>query len=129
MKPTDDLRVKGYQPLMEPGLMKQELGISRAAHTTVLSGRDAVEKILLKEDKRLLVIVGPCSIHDEKAAYEYAGKLKNLRDKVREALFVVMRVYFEKPRTSVGWKGLINDPRLDGTCDIQLSEMQKYNRG
>ena len=118
MKPTDDLRVKGYQPLMEPGLMKQELGISRAAHTTVLSGRDAVEKILLKEDKRLLVIVGPCSIHDEKAAYEYAGKLKNLRDKVREALFVVMRVYFEKPRTSVGWKGLINDPRLDGTCDI-----------
>jgi 3-deoxy-7-phosphoheptulonate synthase len=118
MKPTDDLRVKGYQPLMEPGLMKQELGISRAAHATVLSGRDAVEKILLKEDKRLLVIVGPCSIHDEKAAYEYAGKLKNLRDKVREALFVVMRVYFEKPRTSVGWKGLINDPRLDGTCDI-----------
>ena len=118
MKPTDDLRVKGYQPLMEPGLMKQELGISRAAHTTVLSGRDAVEKILLKEDKRLLVIVGPCSIHDENAAYEYAGKLKNLRDKVREALFVVMRVYFEKPRTSVGWKGLINDPRLDGTCDI-----------
>ena len=118
MKPTDDLRVKGYQQLMEPGIMKQELAISQAAHATVLSGRDAVEKILLKEDKRLLVIVGPCSIHDEKGAYEYAEKLAKLREEVNEALFVVMRVYFEKPRTSVGWKGLINDPRLDGTCDI-----------
>jgi len=118
MKPTDDLRVKGYQQLMEPGMLKQELAISQAAHTTVLSGRDAIEKILGHEDKRLLVIVGPCSIHDEKAAYEYAGKLKKLRDEVSEALFVVMRVYFEKPRTSVGWKGLINDPRLDGSCDI-----------
>ena len=118
MKPTDDLRVKGYQPLMEPGMLKQELVISQAAHTTVLSGRNAVEKILYKEDKRLLVIVGPCSIHDEKAAYEYAGKLKKLGDEVSAALLVVMRVYFEKPRTSVGWKGLINDPRLDGSCDI-----------
>ncbi|NNL77703.1 MAG: 3-deoxy-7-phosphoheptulonate synthase [Desulfobacterales bacterium] len=118
MKPTDDLRVKGYQQLMEPSMLKQELAISQAAHTTVLSGRDAIEKILLKEDKRLLVIVGPCSIHDEKAAYEYAERLKKLREAVSEALFVVMRVYFEKPRTSVGWKGLINDPRLDGTCDI-----------
>ncbi len=118
MKPTDDLRVKGYQQLMEPGVLKQELAISQAAHTTVLSGRDAIEKILNKEDKRLMVIVGPCSIHDEKAAYEYAEKLKKLRDEVSEALLVVMRVYFEKPRTSVGWKGLINDPQLDGTCDI-----------
>ncbi|MGB5750319.1 MAG: 3-deoxy-7-phosphoheptulonate synthase [Desulfobacterales bacterium] len=118
MKPTDDLRVKGYQQLMEPGMMKQELAISQAAHATVLSGRDAVEKILLKEDKRLLVIVGPCSIHDEKGACEYAEKLAKISEEVNEALFVVMRVYFEKPRTSVGWKGLINDPRLDGTCDI-----------
>ena len=118
MKPTDDLRVKGYQQLMEPSLLKQDLAISQAAHTTVLSGRDAIEKILNKEDKRLMVIVGPCSIHDEKAAYEYAEKLIKLRDEVSEALLVVMRVYFEKPRTSVGWKGLINDPRLDGTCDI-----------
>jgi 3-deoxy-7-phosphoheptulonate synthase len=118
LKPTDDLRVKGYQQLMEPGMLKRELAISRAAHATVLSGREAIEKILLKEDKRLLVIVGPCSIHDEKAACEYAEKLNRLREQVNEALFVVMRVYFEKPRTSVGWKGLINDPRLDGTCDI-----------
>jgi 3-deoxy-7-phosphoheptulonate synthase len=118
MRPTDDLRVKGYQQLMEPNMLKQELAISQAAHNTVLAGRDAIEKILNKEDKRLLVIVGPCSIHDEKAAYEYAEKLNKIRDAVSEALFVVMRVYFEKPRTSVGWKGLINDPRLDGTCDI-----------
>jgi 3-deoxy-7-phosphoheptulonate synthase len=118
MKPTDDLRVKGYQQLMEPGMLKQELAISQAAHTTVLSGRDSIENILNRKDKRLMVIVGPCSIHDEKAAFEYAEKLKKLRDEVSEALFVVMRVYFEKPRTSVGWKGLINDPRLDGTCDI-----------
>jgi 3-deoxy-7-phosphoheptulonate synthase len=118
MKSTDDLRVKGYQQLMEPSMLKQELAISEAAQTTVLSGRAAIEKILGNEDKRLLVIIGPCSIHDEKAAYEYAGKLKKLRDEVNEALFVVMRVYFEKPRTSVGWKGLINDPRLDGSCDI-----------
>ena len=117
MKPTDDLRVRGYQQLMEPSMLKQELAINPAAHKTVLSGRDAIEKILLREDKRLLVITGPCSIHDEKAACEYAEKLKKLRDEVSEALFVVMRVYFEKPRTSVGWKGLINDPRLDGTCD------------
>ncbi|MBT8366030.1 MAG: 3-deoxy-7-phosphoheptulonate synthase [Deltaproteobacteria bacterium] len=118
MKPTDDLRVKGYRRLMEPSMLKQELAIGPAAHDTVLSGRSAIHGILRKEDQRLLVIVGPCSIHDEKAAYEYAGKLQKLRDQVSEALFVIMRVYFEKPRTSVGWKGLINDPRLDDTCDI-----------
>jgi 3-deoxy-7-phosphoheptulonate synthase len=118
MKPTDDLRVKGYQQLMEPTMLKQELAISPVAHTTVLSGRDEIEKILNNEDRRLMVIVGPCSIHDEKAAYDYAEKLKKIKDEVSEALLVVMRVYFEKPRTSVGWKGLINDPRLDGTCDI-----------
>ncbi|MDJ0814688.1 MAG: 3-deoxy-7-phosphoheptulonate synthase [Desulfobacterales bacterium] len=118
MKPTDDLRVKGYRQLIEPGQLKQELAISQAAHDTVLSGRREIDRILRREDQRLLVIVGPCSIHDEQAAYEYAAKLQQLRDRVSEALFVIMRVYFEKPRTSVGWKGLINDPRLDGTCDI-----------
>ncbi len=118
MKPTDDLRVKGYRKLLEPGKLKEELAISPAARETVLSGRSAVDGILQKEDKRLLAIVGPCSIHNEKAAYEYAEKLQKLRERVSDALFVIMRVYFEKPRTSVGWKGLINDPRLDGTCDI-----------
>ena len=118
MKSTDDLRVKGYRQLIEPSKLKQELAISPAAHDTVLAGRSSIDAILGREDKRLLVIVGPCSIHDEKAAYEYAGRLQKLRDQVSQALLVIMRVYFEKPRTSVGWKGLINDPRLDGTCDI-----------
>jgi 3-deoxy-7-phosphoheptulonate synthase len=118
MKPTDDLRVRGYRKLLEPGKLKEELAISPAAHETVLAGRGAIDRILRKKDKRLLVIVGPCSIHDEKAAYEYAEKLQTVREQVQESLFVIMRVYFEKPRTSVGWKGLINDPRLDGTCDI-----------
>ena len=118
MKPTDDLRVKGYRKLLEPGKLKEELALSPAARETVLAGRGAIDGILHKQDKRLLVIVGPCSIHDEKAAYEYAEKLQKLREQVKDALFVIMRVYFEKPRTSVGWKGLINDPRLDGTCDI-----------
>ena len=118
MNPTDDLRVKGYQHLTEPNRLKQELAITQRAHDTVLSGRDAIEKIMRREDKRLLVVAGPCSIHDEKAACEYAGRLKELKEKVGDAFFIVMRVYFEKPRTSVGWKGLINDPHLDGSCDI-----------
>jgi 3-deoxy-7-phosphoheptulonate synthase len=127
MKPTDDLRVKGYRQLMEPSRLKQDLAISEAAHGTVLSGRNAIEGILSKKDKRLLVIVGPCSIHDEKAAYEYAGRLRQIREKVDEALCVVMRVYFEKPRTSVGWKGLINDPHMDDTCDI-MEGLQKARK-
>jgi 3-deoxy-7-phosphoheptulonate synthase len=127
MEPTDDLRVKGYRQLMEPNRLKQIIAISRKAHATVLFGRKAIEKILGREDKRLLVIAGPCSIHDEDAAYEYAGKLAKIREEVGEALFIIMRVYFEKPRTSVGWKGLINDPRFDGTCDI-MEGLQKARR-
>ena len=127
MKPTDDLRVKGYRPLMEPSMLKQKLAISRPASDTVLSGRKTIERILSRKDKRLLVIAGPCSIHDEEAAYEYADKLKKIRQEVNEALFVIMRVYFEKPRTSVGWKGLINDPHMDGTCDI-MEGLKKARR-
>jgi 3-deoxy-7-phosphoheptulonate synthase len=107
MKPTDDLRVKGYRQLLEPSTLKQKLAISRKASNTVLSGRKAIEEILSRKDKRLLVIAGPCSIHDEAAAYEYADKLRKIREEVGEALFVIMRVYFEKPRTSIGWKGSI----------------------
>lgn len=120
MKPTDDVRVKGYIPLVKPKRLKQEIPISSKAIEALVSGRQSIEKILLKEDQRLLVIVGPCSIHDEKAALEYAAKLNILRKEVEDTLFVVMRVYFEKPRTIVGWKGLINDPCLDGTCDMLL---------
>jgi 3-deoxy-7-phosphoheptulonate synthase len=118
MKKTDDLRVIGYCKLLEPGALKQELPPSEKASSTVISGRKDIQKILSKQDKRLLVLVGPCSIHDEKAAIEYAEKLNELRKKVSETLVVVMRVYFEKPRTTVGWKGLINDPQLDGTCNM-----------
>ena len=118
MKSTDDLRVKGYQPLTAPAILKKEIPVSARAKETVVSGRVGIEAILRKTDRRLLVIVGPCSIHDEKAAIEYATRLNTLRKQVAETFFVVMRVYFEKPRTTVGWKGLINDPYLDGTCDM-----------
>jgi 3-deoxy-7-phosphoheptulonate synthase len=120
MKPTDDLRIKGYQPLTAPHILKKKIPLSAGANETVVFGRHSIENILRKENRRLLVIVGPCSIHDEKAALEYAARLNTLRKQVAETLFVVMRVYFEKPRTTVGWKGLINDPDLDGTCDMTV---------
>jgi 3-deoxy-7-phosphoheptulonate synthase len=118
MKSTDDVRIKGYQPLTAPDILKKEIPVSTRTKETVVFGRQTIENILRKKDRRLLVIVGPCSIHDEKAAIEYAARLNTLRKKVADTLFVVMRVYFEKPRTTVGWKGLINDPYLDGTCDM-----------
>jgi len=104
--------------LIAPGVLKQQIPITADANATVVSGRTSIEAILRKEDQRLLVIVGPCSIHDEKAALEYASRLSRLRNQVADTLFVVMRVYFEKPRTTIGWKGMISDPFLDGTCDI-----------
>jgi len=84
----------------------------------VLSARETIARILFKEDRRLLLVAGPCSIHDEKGALEYAERLQALQQKVENVIFMVMRVYFEKPRTTVGWKGFINDPGLDGSCDI-----------
>lgn len=119
MQQITDLRVGGYVPLVVPKAMKAELPTTEAAKKTVIFGRQGIEGILKREDKRLLVIVGPCSIHDENSALEYAERLNALRKKVAKTLFVVMRVYFEKPRTSVGWKGMINDPHMDGSCDIQ----------
>ena len=118
MKSTDDLRIKGYHPLTAPCVLKKQIPISAGANQTVALGRADIENILQKKDRRLLIIVGPCSIHDEKAALEYAAKLNVLRQKVAKTLLVVMRVYFEKPRTAVGWKGMISDPYLDGTCDM-----------
>ena len=119
MQQTPDLRVGGYKPLVPPQELKTELPVSDASTETVIYGRKGFEDILQGKDKRLIVIAGPCSIHDEVAAIEYAERLNDLRKKVAETLLIIMRVYFEKPRTSVGWKGLINDPNLDGTCDIQ----------
>ncbi|MCY4582608.1 MAG: 3-deoxy-7-phosphoheptulonate synthase [Chloroflexi bacterium] len=113
-----DLHIKSIEPLASPEDLQRKLPLTPAMAQFVAEGRDQVERILAGEDSRLLVIVGPCSIHDEKAALEYAGRLKELADQMRDSLFIVMRVYFEKPRTSLGWKGLINDPNLDGSFDI-----------
>lgn len=119
MKPTYDLRIRAYTPLMAPLRLKEMLPVSPGAYDTVTAGREAVGRILDGRDRRLLVVCGPCSIHDEEAAIDYAERLLRLRETVGETLLPVMRVYFEKPRTTVGWKGLINDPNLDGTCDIE----------
>jgi 3-deoxy-7-phosphoheptulonate synthase len=115
---TDDLRIETLRPLLPPAILMEEIPISEFASATVAKSREAVGRILAGEDDRLLVVVGPCSIHDPEAALEYAGRLKQESDRFREDLFVVMRVYFEKPRTTVGWKGLINDPDLDGSFAI-----------
>ncbi len=127
MKSTEDLRVEGYKPLMTPGTLTRELPITEIVRNTVINGRGSIQKILSGEDPRMLVIAGPCSIHDKTAAYDYARRLSELSRKVADTLFVVMRVYFEKPRTNVGWKGLINDPYLDGSCDMErgLREARK----
>jgi 3-deoxy-7-phosphoheptulonate synthase len=106
-------------PLIPPRAVKAKLPLSEAAAAVVLAARGAIRDILHGRDRhRLVVVVGPCSIHDPAAAYEYARNLKRVADATREQLVIVMRAYFEKPRTTVGWKGLINDPRLDGSCDI-----------
>ncbi len=115
---TDDVRVKGYCRLISPQEMKQRIAVTAAAERTVLAARRTIGRILFGADPRMVVVAGPCSIHDERGAYEYAERLAALRDRVADVFFLVMRVYFEKPRTTVGWKGLINDPHLDGSCDL-----------
>ncbi|MES1937669.1 3-deoxy-7-phosphoheptulonate synthase [Salinisphaera hydrothermalis] len=115
---TDNLRIKGIQELISPDALLAELPVSDTASNTVFETRAAIQKILAGEDDRLVVVVGPCSIHDVDAALEYAEKLKAVRSKYERDLLIVMRVYFEKPRTTVGWKGLINDPDLDDSFKI-----------
>ena len=118
-RPIDNQHVIEIKALPSPRAIKTKLPITDQAAALVVETREAIRRILHGEDRdRLLVIVGPCSIHDPEAAYEYAGKLKPIADALRDRFLIVMRTYFEKPRTTVGWKGLINDPRLDGTCDI-----------
>ena len=116
---TDDLNVVSVGRLAAPRQLKHELPVGPASHRTVVESREAIQRILRGEDRRMLVLVGPCSIHDEAAAIEYAERLSALRRQVEDRLCVVMRVYFEKPRTAAGWKGLINDPHLDGSFDIE----------
>jgi len=115
---TDDLRIAQLRPLIPPAILMEELPITEQASGTVADARDEASRIIRGEDDRLLVVVGPCSIHDPKAALEYAGRLLEQRSRLIADLSIFMRVYFEKPRTTVGWKGLINDPNLDGSFDI-----------
>ncbi len=115
---THDINIKSFEPLIDPEVLKRELPLTPASEKTVLQGRRRIEDIIAHNDHRLLMIVGPCSIHDEKAALEYARKLTALQKKVNDTMLLVMRVYFEKPRTTIGWKGLINDPHMNGSCDM-----------
>jgi 3-deoxy-7-phosphoheptulonate synthase len=117
---TSNVHVTRFEPLEPPRTVLAELPITRQVATTVLDGRNAIRRVLSGEDRRPLVIVGPCSIHDPIAALEYARLLAGLKRELADTLCLVMRVYFEKPRTTVGWKGLINDPHLDGTRDTML---------
>src|SRR5262245_18127575 len=107
---TDDLRIDRIRPLIPPAILMEYLPITERASTTVAEGRQAIARALRGEDDRLVLVVGPCSIHDVAAARDYAGRLAEVAGRLRDDLVVVMRVYFEKPRTTVGWKGLINDP-------------------
>ncbi len=116
--PTDDLRIKWTKVVLPPIFLEEERPTTEKASSTVHDARDQVRDILAGKDDRLLVVVGPCSIHDTKAALEYAGLLKTAIDQYSDDLCIVMRVYFEKPRTTIGWKGLINDPHLDQSFKI-----------
>ncbi len=114
----DNLNVSGFEEMPTPEAVKQEVPLSAAAAATVVQGRATVRDILARKDHRVFVVVGPCSIHDPDAALEYASRLVRLAERVRDTLFVIMRVYFEKPRTSTGWKGFINDPHMDDSFRI-----------
>ncbi|HEX6240962.1 MAG TPA: 3-deoxy-7-phosphoheptulonate synthase, partial [Polyangiales bacterium] len=116
--PTDDLRIEKLRPLIPPAILIEEIPLSEAGSKLVADSRLAVRDVMDGRDDRLMVVIGPCSIHDVNAALEYAGQLKREADRLKDDLLIVMRVYFEKPRTTVGWKGLINDPHLDGSFAI-----------
>jgi 3-deoxy-7-phosphoheptulonate synthase len=118
LRPTQDLNVRSTVPLIAPRALRAKTAMSLAANRTVVESRETIKRILKGDDSRLFVVVGPCSIHDPKAGLEYAQRLRNLADRVSDRIFLVMRVYFEKPRTTLGWKGLINDPHLNDTFDI-----------
>jgi len=115
----NDIHVNSEKVLITPQELREELPLSSAGREYVTKARQIISDIIHKKDHRLLVISGPCSVHDVDAAKEYARKLKVLHDKHQDSLYIVMRVYFEKPRTTVGWKGLINDPHMDGSFDVE----------
>lgn len=117
---TDDVRILEVKPLTKPAVLLDKLKESASCTQNILATRSSIHNILHGEDDRLLVVVGPCSIHDTEAGLDYAKRLLAVRNALSDDLLIVMRVYFEKPRTTIGWKGLINDPNLDGTYDINL---------
>ncbi|ULH14378.1 3-deoxy-7-phosphoheptulonate synthase [Deinococcus sp. KNUC1210] len=117
---SENLNVTGFQPLVTPRTLKSELPITARAHDTVAGSRQAIKNILDGTDPRLLVIIGPCSIHDEAQALEYAGRMVELRRRYHDRMEIVMRVYPDKPRTTVGWRGYLNDPHMDGQNDFNL---------
>ena len=117
---TDNVRIISSAPMVSPNALIEKLPLSEKAASGVVNARNTIKNVLYGNDNRLMVLVGPCSIHDTKAAMEYAQNLSKLKDELSEDLFIVMRVYFEKPRTTVGWKGLINDPYLDESFDIEI---------
>ncbi len=116
---NDNLNICSEKALLAPVKLKEQYPLGKAALSTVLHGQTTIKNILARNDPRLFMVIGPCSIHDVEAAREYAQRLKKLADEVRETLFLVMRVYFEKPRTRVGWQGLINDPHLDNSGHME----------
>ena len=116
--PARDVNIQRTEPLISPVDLVKELPLTPEVEATVLEGRRQIQAVLRGDDPRFLVIVGPCSIHDEKAALDYAVRLKKLSDEISDHVLLVMRVYFEKPRTTLGWKGLVNDPHLDGSFDV-----------
>jgi 3-deoxy-7-phosphoheptulonate synthase len=118
MQSLQNINVLSTAPLISPTELRSKREISDTVTSTVSEGREEVKKILSGDDDRLIVVVGPCSIHLKESAFEYAQKLSRLADRVKDRLKIIMRVYFEKPRTTVGWKGLINDPHLNDTFDI-----------
>jgi len=118
MRSTDDVRIRNSRPLITPWVLAEELPLSETAATTVAMGRAAIESVLTGKDPRVLAIVGPCSVHDPEALLDFAWRFKTACDPLADDIFPVLRVYFEKPRTVVGWKGLINDPDLDGSFHI-----------
>ncbi len=116
---NENINVISQEILISPNMLKEEVPISEQALQTVNLGRKTVQNILDRKDHRLMVVIGPCSIHDIDAAHDYAKRLKALSDKIQDTIYIVMRVYFEKPRTTTGWKGLINDPYLNDSFKIQ----------
>jgi 3-deoxy-7-phosphoheptulonate synthase len=119
MRRIQDVHVLATEPLIAPHLLKNEMPVDEGIARTVVEARETIRDILAGRDPRMLCIVGPCSIHDPDAAIDYARRLAKLKSATSDHLYIVMRVYFEKPRTTVGWKGLINDPHMDDSCDMR----------